>query len=33
VIDCLGVAMDEEIEHYRFAIRDLAALESSSATA
>ena len=33
VIDCLGVVMDEEIEHYRFAIRDLAALESGSVTA
>jgi DinB superfamily/Pentapeptide repeats (8 copies) len=28
VIDCLGVVMDEEIEHYRFAVRDLAVLES-----
>jgi hypothetical protein len=33
VIDCLGVVMEEEIEHYRFAIRDLAVLESSSADA
>lgn len=29
VIDCLAVAMDEEIEHHRFAVRDLAALEAS----
>ena len=29
VIDCISVVMDEEIEHYRFAVRDLAALESS----
>jgi DinB superfamily/Pentapeptide repeats (8 copies) len=29
VIDCLGVVMDEEIEHYRFAVRDLAVLEAS----
>jgi hypothetical protein len=28
VIDCLSVVMDEEIEHYRFAVRDLAALKS-----
>ncbi len=28
VIDCLGVVMDEEIEHYRFAVRDLAVLEA-----
>jgi hypothetical protein len=28
VIDCIAVVMDEEIEHYRFAVRDLAALES-----
>jgi hypothetical protein len=28
VIDCLSVVMDEEIEHYRFAVRDLAVLES-----
>ena len=28
VIDCVGVVMDEEIEHYRFAVRDLAVLES-----
>ena len=28
VIDCLRVVMDEEIEHYRFAVRDLAVLES-----
>ena len=29
VIDCIGVVMDEEIEHYRFAVRDLAVLGSS----
>ena len=29
VIDCIAVVMDEEIEHYRFAIRDLAVLEAS----
>src|SRR5215472_8582834 len=28
VIDCLAVVMDEEIEHYRFAARDLAVLEA-----
>jgi len=28
VIDCVAVVMDEEIEHYRFAVRDLAVLES-----
>jgi hypothetical protein len=28
VIDCLSVVMDEEIEHYRYATRDLAILES-----
>jgi hypothetical protein len=28
VIGCLAVVMDEEIEHYRFAVRDLAVLES-----
>jgi len=28
VIDCLGVVMEEEIEHYRFSVRDLAVLES-----
>ena len=28
VIDCIGVVMDEEIEHYRFAVRDLAILEA-----
>jgi hypothetical protein len=27
VIECIGVVMDEEIEHYRFAVRDLAVLE------
>jgi hypothetical protein len=30
VIDCIAVVMDEEIEHHRFAVRDLAVLESSS---
>lgn len=30
VIDCISVVMDEEIEHYRFAVRDLAVLEESS---
>jgi hypothetical protein len=29
VIDCIAVVMDEEIEHYRFAARDLAILEAS----
>jgi hypothetical protein len=29
VIDCIAVVMDEEIEHYRFADRDLAVLEAS----
>jgi len=29
VIDCIAVVMDEEIEHYRFAVRDLAVLETS----
>jgi DinB family protein/pentapeptide repeat protein len=29
VIDCIAVVMDEEIEHYRFAVRDLAVLEGS----
>ena len=28
VIDCISVVMDEEIEHYRFAVRDLAVLET-----
>jgi hypothetical protein len=28
VSDCIGVVMDEEIEHHRFAVRDLAALEA-----
>jgi hypothetical protein len=27
VLECIGVVMEEEIEHYRFAVRDLAALE------
>ncbi len=31
VIDCIAVVMDEEIEHYRFAVRDLAVLESQLA--
>jgi hypothetical protein len=29
VIDCISVVMDEEMEHYRFAVRDLAVLEAS----
>ncbi len=29
VIDCLAVVLDEEIEHHRFAVRDLAVLEAS----
>jgi hypothetical protein len=29
VIDCVAVVMDEEIEHHRFAVRDLALLEAS----
>lgn len=29
VIDCIAVVMDEEMEHYRFAVRDLAVLEAS----
>src|SRR5208283_3633404 len=28
VIECISVVMDEEIEHYRFAVRDLAVLEA-----
>jgi hypothetical protein len=28
-IDCISVVLDEEIEHYRFAVRDLAVLEAS----
>jgi hypothetical protein len=28
VIDCIAVVMDEEMEHYRFAVRDLAVLEA-----
>ena len=28
VISCISVVMDEEIEHYRFAVRDLAVLEA-----
>ena len=31
VIDCIAVVMDEEIEHYRFAVRDLAVLEARTA--
>ncbi len=31
VIDCIAVVMDEEIEHYRFAARDLATLEAGNA--
>jgi hypothetical protein len=30
VIDCISVVMDEETEHYRYAVRDLAALEQDS---
>jgi hypothetical protein len=29
VAECIGVVMDEEIEHYRFAVRDLAVLEAA----
>lgn len=29
VADCVSVVMSEEIEHYRFAVRDLAVLEAS----
>ena len=29
VIECIAVVMGEEIEHYRFAVRDLAVLEAS----
>jgi hypothetical protein len=29
VIGCIAVVMDEEIEHHRFAVRDLAVLEAS----
>ena len=28
VIDCISVVMEEEMEHYRFAVRDLAVLEA-----
>lgn len=28
IAGCLAVVMDEEIEHYRYAVRDLAVLES-----
>ena len=28
MIDCVSVVLEEEIEHYRFAVRDLAVLES-----
>jgi hypothetical protein len=31
VIDCVSVVMEEEIEHYRFAARDLAVLEGGAA--
>ena len=31
VIECIAVVMDEEIEHYRFAVRDLAVLEARGA--
>jgi hypothetical protein len=27
--DCISVVMDEEIEHHRYAVRDLAVLEAS----
>jgi hypothetical protein len=30
VADCVGVVLDEEIEHYRFAVRDLTVLEASA---
>jgi hypothetical protein len=30
VIDCIAVVLDEEIEHYRFAVRDLAVLEAEA---
>lgn len=29
VSECVGVVLEEEIEHYRFAVRDLAVLEAS----
>jgi hypothetical protein len=32
VMDCIAVVMDEEIEHHRFAVRDLAVLEAASTT-
>jgi hypothetical protein len=32
VIDCIAVVLDEEIEHYRFAVRDLAVLEARCQT-
>ncbi len=28
VAECLGVVMEEECEHHRFAVRDLAVLEA-----
>jgi hypothetical protein len=28
VIDCISVVLEEETEHYRFAVRDLAVLEA-----
>jgi hypothetical protein len=31
VAECIAVVMDEEIEHYRFAVRDLAVLEAREA--
>jgi hypothetical protein len=30
VADCLGVVMEEECEHHRYAVRDLAALQTNS---
>ncbi|HET7015389.1 MAG TPA: DinB family protein [Streptosporangiaceae bacterium] len=30
VIECISVVMEEEIEHYRYAVRDLAILESAN---
>ena len=29
VIDCIAVVVDEEMEHYRFAVRDPAVREAS----
>ena len=31
VMDCIGVVIEEEIEHYRFAVRDLTVLEAVGA--